>query len=103
MVDTVSDKDRFTVGTRGRHNNSRQLTGTTGGFKFSCNKSEQMAATRKMNGGARKTRKMAGGKRKLSPALKAWNKKVMEMYRTMKKKNPNTKLKDAMRAAKKAK
>lgn len=64
---------------------------------------KQMAATRKLNGGARKTRKQAGGKRKLSPALKAWNKKVMEMYRTMKKKNPNTKLKDAMRAAKRAK
>lgn len=56
-----------------------------------------------MNVAMRKTRKQAGGKRKLSPALKAWNKKVMEMYRTMKKKNPNTKLKDAMKAAKRAK
>lgn len=103
MGNTVSDKDGFTVGTRGRHNNSQLLTGPTCGFKFSCNKSEQMAATRKMNVAMRKTRKMAGGKRKLSPALKAWNKKVMEMYRTMKKKNPNTKLKDAMKAAKRAK
>lgn len=58
---------------------------------------------RKMNVAMRKTRKQAGGKRKLSPALKAWNKKVMDMYHTMKKKNPNTKLKDAMKAAKRAK
>ena len=58
----------------------------------------------------RKNKKQEGGKkkggkktRKLSPALAAWNKKVMEVYRDMKKKNPNTKLKDAMMAAKKLK
>ncbi len=72
-------------------------------FKFSRNKLEQMAATRKNNVAMRKTRKQAGGKRKLSPALKAWNKKVMDIYHTMKKKNPSTKLKDAMKAAKRAK
>jgi hypothetical protein len=42
------------------------------------------------------------GTRKLSPALKAWNEKVMKLYREMKKKNPATKLGDAMKAAKKA-
>lgn len=42
------------------------------------------------------------GKRTLSPALKAWNEKVMKLYREMKKKNPATKLGDAMKAAKKA-
>ena len=40
------------------------------------------------------------GTRKLSPALKAWNEKVMKLYREMKKRNPNTKLGDAMKAAK---
>lgn len=44
---------------------------------------------------------MAGGKRKLSPALKKWNEHVMKLYRTMKAKNKNTKLRDAMKAAKK--
>lgn len=48
-----------------------------------------------------KQRKQAGGKRVLSPALREWNKKVMTLYREMKKKNPATKLMDAMRAAKK--
>lgn len=55
---------------------------------------------------ARPTRKGPMGKkakkgtRKLSPALKAWNDKVMKLYREMKKNNPNTKLGDAMKAAK---
>jgi hypothetical protein len=48
---------------------------------------------------AKGTRK---GKRTLSPALKAWNEKVMKLYREMKKRNPETKLGDAMKAAKKA-
>jgi hypothetical protein len=46
-------------------------------------------------------RRQAGGKRKLSPALKEWNMRVMTLYREMKKKNPKTRLMDAMRAAKK--
>ena len=68
-------------------------------------------ATRKNN--ARKTRKnngnmaknnngnMEGGKRKLSAPLKKWNQHVMAVYKTMKAKNKNTKLRDAMKAAKK--
>jgi hypothetical protein len=40
------------------------------------------------------------GTRKLSPALKAWNEKVMKLYHEMKKKNSSTKLGDAMKAAK---
>jgi hypothetical protein len=58
------------------------------------------AGTRKV----KSTKKAAGtrkGKRTLSPALKAWNEKVMKVYRAMKAKNPNTKLGDAMKAAKK--
>ena len=54
---------------------------------------------------ARSTRKASKGKkgtRKLSPALKAWNEKVMKVYRAMKAKNPATRLGDAMKAAKKA-
>ena len=42
------------------------------------------------------------GTRKLSPALKAWNDKVMKVYREMKAKNPNTRLGDAMKAAKRS-
>jgi hypothetical protein len=41
------------------------------------------------------------GTRRLSPALRAWNERVMKLYREMKRKDPNTKLGDAMRAAKK--
>ena len=42
------------------------------------------------------------GTRKLSPALKAWNEKVMKVYREMKKKDPKVRLGDAMKAAKRA-
>lgn len=42
----------------------------------------------------RKTRKQAGGKSE-------WLKKVMRVYKEMKAKNPNTRLGDAMKAAKK--
>jgi hypothetical protein len=53
---------------------------------------------------AKGTRKDRKGKRKstrkLSPKLREWNKKVMEKYREMKRKNPNTRLGDAMRALK---
>jgi hypothetical protein len=46
----------------------------------------------KVQGGRRKTRKMSKG-------ASDWNKKVMEVYRQMKKKNPLTKLGDAMKHA----
>lgn len=46
----------------------------------------------KKEGGKRKTRRMAKG-----PS--DWNKKVMEVYRDMKKKDSSTKLGDAMRRA----
>lgn len=58
-------------------------------------------ATRKNRGNNGANVPMAGGKRKLSPALKKWNEHVMKLYRTMKAKNKNTKLRDAMKAAKK--
>ena len=45
----------------------------------------------------KETRKQDGGKRKQT----AWMKKVMETYREMKKKNPSTRLGDAMKEAKK--
>ena len=50
----------------------------------------------KKEGGKRKTRRMAKG-----PS--DWNKKVMEVYRELKKKNPATKLGDAMRECSKRK
>ena len=56
----------------------------------------------KASKGTRKAAKGKKGTRKLSPALKAWNEKVMKLYREMKAKNPATKLGDAMKAAKKA-
>lgn len=56
-----------------------------------------------MSKATRKSSKKGGKKtRKLSPKLKAWNERVMKLYREMKRKDPNTKLGDAMRAAKKA-
>jgi hypothetical protein len=54
------------------------------------------ASTRK---GAKKSGKK--GTRKLSPALKAWNEKVMKVYREKRKGNPDYKLRDAMKDAKK--
>lgn len=51
--------------------------------------------------GTRKASRKAGKKtRKLSPKLKAWNEKVMKVYREMKKRDPATRLGDAMKAAK---
>ncbi len=59
--------------------------------------------TRKnMDGGAKKSKKSKKGTRKLSPALKAWNEKVMKIYREMKAKDKNVKLSDAMKAAKRS-
>ncbi len=52
--------------------------------------------------GTRKAQKKGGKKtRKLSPKLKAWNEKVMKVFREKRKSNPNYKLMDAMREAKK--
>lgn len=62
-------------------------------------KKSRGAATRK----AQKSRKAVKGRkgtRKLSPALKAWNKKVMEKFRELRAKNPEAKLRDAMKALK---
>lgn len=51
--------------------------------------------------GTRKAQKKAGKKtRKLSPKLKAWNDKVMRVFKEKRKGNPNYKLGDAMRDAK---
>ena len=52
-----------------------------------------------------KSRKQQGGKktRKVSKGASDWNKKVMEVYRELKKKNPATRLGDAMRECSKRK
>ncbi len=56
---------------------------------------------KKQEGGKKKgSKKGKKGTRKLSPALKAWNEKVMKIYREMKAKNKDTKLMDAMKEAK---
>ena len=49
-----------------------------------------------VKGGKRKTRKVSKG-------ASDWNKKVMEVYRELKKKNPATKLGDAMKECSKRK
>ena len=63
-----------------------------------------MAKARPTRKGSKKAKKdtkgTRKGKRALSPALKAWNEKVMKLYREMKKNDPETKLGDAMKAAK---
>jgi hypothetical protein len=61
-----------------------------------------MAKFRPASKKSKKAKKTSKGKktRKLSPALKAWNEKVMKLYREMKEKDPETKLGDAMKAAK---
>jgi hypothetical protein len=55
--------------------------------------------SRKSKQGGAKTRKQAGGKKGPSD----WNKKVMEIYRELKKKNPSVKLGAAMKEASKRK
>jgi hypothetical protein len=47
----------------------------------------------------RKHRKSSHKKRRITKGASAWNKKVMEVYREMKRKNPNVKLGDAMKEA----
>jgi len=56
----------------------------------------------KRSGSRKAGKKGRKGTRKLSPALKAWNDKVMKVYREMKAKDPSTRLGDAMKAAKRA-
>ena len=52
-------------------------------------------------GGKRQTKK--GKSRKMSRGASDWNKKVMAVYKELKKKNPATKLGDAMRECSKRK
>ena len=51
-----------------------------------------MAKTRRARKGSRKSRKLSKG-------ASDWNRKVMEVYREMKRKDPNTRLGDAMKKA----
>jgi hypothetical protein len=67
-----------------------------------------MSGCAKQQGG--KSRKQKGSKtqkgkktRKVSKGASDWNKKVMEVYRELKKKNPATRLGDAMRECSKRK
>ena len=68
-------------------------TNTTGG-KRNKNRNKTVGGKRrnKTVGGKRKTRKMSKG-------ASQWNRKVMEIYRKLKKSNPATKLGDAMKHA----
>jgi hypothetical protein len=73
-------------GTRRNKNNKNKMNG--GG---TCGGDNGMPKVT-MGGKRRKTRKMAKG-------ASDWNKKVMEIYHMLKKKNPATKLGDAMKHA----
>lgn len=53
----------------------------------------------KMVKSRRANRKGSRKSRKLSRVASEWNRKVMEVYREMKRKDPNTRLGDAMRKA----
>jgi hypothetical protein len=55
--------------------------------------------TRKHRKMSHKARKSTHKKRRITKGASAWNKKVMEVYREMKRKNPNVKLGDAMKEA----
>lgn len=65
-------------------------------------KKSRGAATRKQAKGRKGVKGAKGrkGTRKLSPALREWNRKVMEKFREMRKNDPTVKLRDAMMAAK---
>lgn len=69
-----------------------------GGGKKKSRSSIEMAK----RSSTRKSKSSRKGTRKLSPALKEWNRKVMEQFRAGRKRNPNYKLRDAMKDAKKA-
>ena len=68
-----------------------------------CASRQQGGKSRKQK--VNKSRKQQGGKktRKVSKGASDWNKKVMEVYRELKKKNPATRLGDAMRECSKRK
>jgi hypothetical protein len=90
-----STRKNKTMGMMGRKN---KTMGMMGGMP---NESMGMGDMKKemMGGKRRKT----GTKRKLSPALKAWNEKVMKAFKAGRAKNPKYKLMDAMKDAKKQK
>jgi hypothetical protein len=74
-----------------------------------CANRQQGGKSRKQKqqqqGGKSRKQKQQGGKktRKVSKGASDWNKKVMEVYRELKKKNPATRLGDAMRECSKRK
>ncbi len=53
-------------------------------------RNHRMAKTRKQDGGKRRKT------RKLSPKLKAWNEKVMRVFRDMRKKDKEVRFRDAL-------
>ena len=69
------------------------------GGKRKSRQQKKGGSKNKQEGGTRKN-KQAGGKKK-GPS--DWNKKVMEIYRELKKKNPSVKLGAAMKEASKRK
>lgn len=70
------------------------------GAKPSPTLNENIGYTSRNHKMAGKTRKQDGGKRrktrKLSPKLKAWNEKVMKVFRDMRKADKNVRFRDAL-------
>jgi hypothetical protein len=76
-----------------RNNRTKRNKNKKNGGGGTCGGDAAMPAPKPMMGGKRrKTRKMSKG-------ASDWNKKVMEIYHMLKKKNPATKLGDAMKHA----
>ncbi len=76
-----------------KRNTRKRNTRKNGESNVSMNTGSINSSNGSMMGGKRKSKKT----RKQTP----WMKKVMETYREMKKRNPNTRLGDAMKEAKK--
>jgi hypothetical protein len=81
----------------------RTMRKTAKSMRKAAKRTMRKAAKRTMRKAAKPKSKKKGkkkkGKRKLSPAQKAWNNRVMMVYRSMKKSNPDAKFGDAMKAA----
>jgi hypothetical protein len=82
--------------TRRKRGGASSLAATAAPVNDQVPAAPAVAVPAPVKGGKRKTRKVSKG-------ASDWNKKVMEVYRELKKKNPATKLGDAMRECSKRK
>ncbi len=82
----------------------RTMRKTAKSMRKAAKRTMRKAAKRTMRKGVRsKPKSKKKGKKKGKKKLSDWNKRVMMVYRSMKKSNPDAKLGDAMKAAAKNK